>query len=267
MSDPVHVLTPAYYERLAALETRHWWWRGMRGIAEALLDPIASASPFDRAQGRHDWRVVDAGCGTGLMLSWVARYTRVEPIGLDRAADGLRFCRARGHRRLLQGDAIALPLASGSFDLALSLDVIQHLPRPGGDLAAIRELSRALVPGGHLLLRTNSRCGYPPDRAYDYHRYSLDEVHALLDAAGFDRVALSYINVVPAVALTIRRRLGLHGAAASDPGLPSPPDRIDRSLRARVGSTLLGAEAWYLRRARRGLPYGHSIIALGRKRA
>jgi SAM-dependent methyltransferase len=258
MSDPVHVLTPAYYERLAALESRHWWWRGTRAVAERLLDGVAPAS--------RTWRVLDAGCGTGLTLTWVRRFTDVEPAGLDRAVEGLRFCRARGHRRLLQGDAVAIPIRDGSVDLALSLDVIQHLPRPGGDQAAIDELARVLVPGGYLLLRTNSRCGYPPDAAADYHRYTLREIRTLISRAALAPVTVSYINLVPALALTLSRKLRRRGAPSSDPGLPAAPAVVDRSLRARTGERLLRLEGTYLRRVGWPLPYGHSIVALARKR-
>lgn len=255
----VHVLTPEYYERLAALESRHWWWRGVRTIAEGVLDRVA---PPDRT-----WRVLDAGCGTGLTLSWVRRYARDEPVGLDRAAEALQFCRAREHRRLLQGDAVRLPFATGRFNLALSLDVIQHLPRPRGDAEAVGELARVLAPGGYLLLRTNSRCGYPADSAIDYHRYVLSEVDALLRAAGLERLTLSYINLVPAVALAVTRRLRGRAAPATDPGLPDAPPAVDRSARARIGSFLLRVESLYLRTPLPPLPYGHSIIALARKHA
>lgn len=253
----VHVLTPEYYARLAALESRHWWWRGVRRIGEALLDNVAPA-------GR-DWRVLDAGCGTGLTLTWAERYTTVEPVGLDRAVEGLRFCRARGHGRLLQGDALTLPFPAGAFDLAFSLDVIQHLARPGGDRAAVAELARVLAPGGYLLLRTNSRCGYPSDDAIDYHRYDLDEVRALLSGAGLERLNVSYINLVPAVALTVSRWLRGRAMPKADPGLPAAPPDVDRSMKARIGSTLLRLEAAYLHQTLRPIPYGHSIIALARK--
>src|SRR4051812_46741002 len=122
MAMPVHVLTPEYYDRLAALEREHWWWRGVRRITQQVLR--------DRAGIR---RVFDAGCGTGAMLAWAERDLGSRPVGLDFSADALRFCRARTHALLLQGDAAALPVAGGTFDLVLSLDVIQHLPRPGGD--------------------------------------------------------------------------------------------------------------------------------------
>ncbi|HEX9367969.1 MAG TPA: class I SAM-dependent methyltransferase [Vicinamibacterales bacterium] len=252
VTSPVHVLTPEYYDRLAALEASHWWWRGVRRVTERVL--AQSLAPGGR--------VLDAGCGTGRMLSWIDGQVSAAPVGLDRSEDALRYCRARSHSRLLQGDAVSLPFTAETFDLALSLDVIQHLPRPGGDSAALRDLARVLAPGGRLLLRTNSRCGYPDVDAPDYHRYTLTEVRALLDAGGFTCERLSYVNVAPALALTVWRTL--RGRVPDrDPGLPSLPAR--EGLTGWIGYRCLSLEAEFIRRVPVSLPFGHSILALARK--
>jgi len=47
----------------------------------------------------------------------------------------------------LAGDALKLPLAAGSLEAILGLDVLHHLGRPGDFLA---EAARVLVPGGRL---------------------------------------------------------------------------------------------------------------------
>jgi len=251
MAAPVHVLTPAYYDRLAALEQAHWWWRGVRRVTQRVLD--------DRS--RID-RVLDAGCGTGAMLVWAERDLRARAVGLDFSADALRFCRARTNAGLLQGDATALPAAAASFDLVLSLDVIQHLPRPGGDARALAEAARVLAPGGRLLLRTNSACGYPPVDAPDYHRYSLAEVRRLVEGAGLICRRATYVNMAPALALTLVRRLK-GTTPTSDPGLPPLPER--QGLAAAIGTTWLTLESEFIRRVPVALPFGHSIVALARK--
>lgn len=252
MSAPVHVLTPEYYDRLAALEASHWWWRGVRRVTERVLARSLTSGA----------RTLDAGCGTGRMLSWIGERVSVAPVGLDRSEDALRHCRARSRARVLQGDAVTLPFGAEMFDLALSLDVIQHLPRPHGDRAAMRELARVLAPGGRLLLRTNSRCGYPDVDAPDYHRYTLAEVAALLDECGLVRERLSYVNVAPALALTVLRTLRGR-TPQSDPGLPSLPTR--QGVTGLVGYGCLWLEAEFISRVPVALPFGHSILVLARK--
>jgi len=251
MAAPVHVLTPEYYDRLAALERAHWWWRGVRRVTQRVLR--------DRSRIA---RVFDAGCGTGAMLEWAERDLGARVFGLDYSADALRFCRARTGARLLQGDAAALPVAPATFDLVLSLDVIQHLPRPGGDARALAEIARVLAPGGFLLLRTNSACGYPPVDAPDYHRYSLDEVRALVRNAGLVCERATYVNMAPALALTLIRRIK-GTTPTSDPGLPALPER--EGLAATIGTAWLTLESEFIRRVPLALPFGHSIVALARK--
>jgi SAM-dependent methyltransferase len=252
MAAPVHVLTPEYYDRLAALEREHWWWKGVRRITQrALGDP-------SRVR-----RVFDAGCGTGAMLDWAERDLHARTTGLDYAADALKFCRARTTARLIQGDAAALPVAAAAFDLVLSLDVLQHLPRPGGDARAVAELARILAPGGRLLLRTNSACGYPPVSAPDYHRYSLAEVRALVEGAGLVCERATYINMAPALALTLVRRIK-GTTPTSDPGLPPLPER--QGLAARIGMAWLTLESAFVRRVPVPLPFGHSIVVMASKR-
>ncbi|WPB81813.1 class I SAM-dependent methyltransferase [Archangium violaceum] len=78
------------------------------------------------------------------------RYTicDIEPraISLARSLHGERLAGAD----VLRPDA-PLPYADGRFDLVLSMDVIEHLPRPEPWLA---ELVRVLRPGGTLFLTT-----------------------------------------------------------------------------------------------------------------
>src|ERR1044071_8106775 len=54
------------YADLYALEESLWWFTGMREVTRAVLDPLCPPGP------RRD--ILDAGCGTGGMLSWLARY-------------------------------------------------------------------------------------------------------------------------------------------------------------------------------------------------
>ena len=252
-----HVFSNAYYARLADIEERHWWSAGIRAIQQRLLDRIAPSS--------RTWRVLDAGCGTGLTLTWVKRYTKAEPIGLDRAAAGLEYCRSRGHMRLLEADTTALPFASGRFDLVLSCDVIQHLPRPQGDVSALAEIARVLVPGGTLLLRTNSRCGYPDDeRQLDYHRYLLAELRDKLAAAGLDTVKASYVNCLPALVLTAWRNAKREQSSGNDPGLAARSGQP--AVVRRILYSILALEGIFLSRSSASLPFGHSIIALAQKR-
>lgn len=254
-----HVFESAYYDRLSQLERRHWWGLGMRAIATAVLTRVVPPAS--------SWAVFDAGCGTGLTLEWLRRFTGTPAVGLDYAADALRYCAQAGHRRLVQGTATGLPVAGERFDLVVSMDVMQHLPRPDGDRQMLAEISRILRPGGRFFLRTNSRCGYAETHADDYHRYTLAEVRALVEAAGLEIEQASYTNFIPGVLATLRRRLAGEPHQDGDPGLYMVPKPPDSGLVVRVMYWLLLAEAHWVGRWQLPLPFGHSIIALARKPA
>ncbi|MEP7199455.1 MAG: class I SAM-dependent methyltransferase [Chloroflexota bacterium] len=256
MSDAPHIFSPAYYARLAAQEERHWWSLGLRATATRLLDRVASP--------QRDWRVLDAGCGTGLTLRWLARYTDREPVGLDLARAGLQFCTQRGSTRLVEATTLVLPFAANQFDLVVSMDVVQHLPRPDGDAHASAEMARVLTRGGWLLLRTNSRCGYPPDRAADYHRYTVAEIRAIITSAGFRIHTATYANFLPGLLATIRMKLSRQNGA-SDPGLRAAPVPPDASIATRILYRSLLVEGAYLAAGQRALPFGHSILVLAEK--
>ncbi len=258
MTDTPHIFSPAYYSRLAELEARHWWSLGLRATATRLLDRFA---PRER-----NWRVLDVGCGTGLTLTWLKRYTDVEPIGLDVARIGLEFCARRGHRRLIEASALTLPFASDYFDLLVSMDVIQHLPRPRGDVSALAESARVLKPGGLFFLRTNSRCGYPQAAGHDFYRYSLQEIRTALDHAGFSILTSSYVNFLPGLLATVRQKLSGRNNSGADPGLRASPRPPQTNLVTQLLYRALLAEGAYLAASQRALPFGHSILALAEKR-
>lgn len=255
-----------YFARLAAARD-HWWVRGMQDAAEALLGPATG-----------ELRVLDAGCGTGANLLWAADLTRTRPLhGADLVPEAVGVARrATGDvAELVTASTTALPYADASFDLVLSVDVLQHLPDAAAT-QALQELTRVLAPGGRLLVRTNAAFGrrHVPQRE-DWRLYSPATLTAALQAAGLRVERLTSANA-------------LHSLWASAPRLPrrhdhhhehGTPDRhqtaadtghrglgIPRPVspsRNAVLRRLLRVEARWLRH--RDLPFGHSLLAVARK--
>ena len=104
--------------------------------------------------GRPPVRVLDAGCGDGINLSFLARLAdaRRWPTQLI-AADysTLRITRARNQRAsgLIQTSLTALGVHDASIDVVLCNQVLEHVP---DCQAALREVRRVLRPGGLLLV-------------------------------------------------------------------------------------------------------------------
>lgn len=102
-------------------------------------------------------RVLDAGCGTGETLGWLA--AAVAPagfaLGIDLSTNHLSAARGALPRDtpLLQADLLRTPLAAATFDLVWSVNTVHHLRDP---TAGARALTALLRPGGRLALGQSS---------------------------------------------------------------------------------------------------------------
>lgn len=116
---------------------RLWWRRSARAFAHVL--------------GRREIRVLDLCCGTADMA--LALWRRAaEPatiFGVDFSHAMLRLARdkARDRVRLIEADALCLPMPDACFDLIVSAFGFRNLADYG---AGLREMFRVLHPGGEV---------------------------------------------------------------------------------------------------------------------
>jgi SAM-dependent methyltransferase len=99
--------------------------------------------------------VLDAGCGPGAYVAGVLDRLGDSGavVGLDIADVRARAARDEGGALGVAGDVVALPFADASFDAAMALHMLYHVP----DIpAAVRELRRVVRPGGFLMVTTNA---------------------------------------------------------------------------------------------------------------
>ena len=94
--------------------------------------------------------IVDLATGTGdLALTLQNRLPHSEIVGVDFSDEMLAVAKAKGVRRVIAADALALPFANRSFDcltIAFGLRNIEDWS------AAVREMARVLVTDGKLLI-------------------------------------------------------------------------------------------------------------------
>ncbi|HEU0024575.1 MAG TPA: class I SAM-dependent methyltransferase [Thermoleophilaceae bacterium] len=123
------------YERSGGVERRL-----LERFRATLVHEVASLSPR---------RVLDAGCGEGIVAGWLREaLPGVELAGVDARHDAIEEFRRRNPGAAARvGDLYDLPFPDGEFDLVMAVEVLEHFERPR---AALRELAR--VSSGGVLL-------------------------------------------------------------------------------------------------------------------
>jgi SAM-dependent methyltransferase len=92
---------------------------------------------------------IDVGCGNGAITELIVTGNApAEVQGIDPSDGQLAYARTRSGTQMAQfrnGDAMALPFAAGSFDVAIMALVIFFVPEPAKGVA---EMVRVVAPGG-----------------------------------------------------------------------------------------------------------------------
>lgn len=236
----------------ADAEARHFWFQGFRRFVSPLIRAATG--------GRRGLRLLDCGCGTGANLSLLGAAGAA--VGIDYTVSGLHAARARGHARVAQATASALPFPDATFDVATSFDMLQVLPDPVEALA-LSELARVLKPGGALVVNVAAMPRLRGDHALlseEARRYDRGDLRRKLAAAGFTVERLTHTNATLLPMMMVARAFQrLRGARAVASDIAVPPAPINAALGA-----LLRLEARLVRHV--DLPAGSSILCLARRR-
>jgi 2-polyprenyl-6-hydroxyphenyl methylase/3-demethylubiquinone-9 3-methyltransferase len=140
-------------------------------LADAWWDPAGECAPLHainplrlgwierQARGLEGRRVVDVGCGGGILSEAMAqRGARV--VGIDLAERAVEAARAHAASsevaidyRVTSAEALAAEMP-GAFDIVTCMEMLEHVPDPRGVVDACARLVR---PGGTVVLSTINR--------------------------------------------------------------------------------------------------------------
>lgn len=192
-------MRPAEYDNLRRVEDHHWWYAVLRLlVADALRQNLPPRG-----------YLLDAGCGTGGMLSFLRqRVPCLEAEGIDASPIAVRYCRERGLEKVRECRAEALPFPASEFDAVVSLDVLYH--QCVEEERALGEMVRVLRPGGVLLLNLPAfDClrGAHDVAVHGARRYRAQHVMRMLAGHGLECETIHYWNALLFIPLFVWRRL------------------------------------------------------------
>jgi ubiquinone/menaquinone biosynthesis C-methylase UbiE len=231
-SSGTHDANRAYYDAFSAGYEDH---RGENdpGGYHDLLDELESEYVRRYGASRD---VLEVGCGTGLVLSRIAKFAR-SARGVDLSPGMLEKARARGLDVVL-GSATALPFEDNQFDVTCSFKVLAHVPEIE---VALKEMVRVTRPGGivlaefynpyslRALLKRFGPAGRIAASANESHVYTRFDspfgLRKLLPAGAF-LVGARGVRIVTPTAKVMRTALGRSFFRAAERALCDSPLRV-----------------------------------------
>jgi 2-polyprenyl-6-hydroxyphenyl methylase/3-demethylubiquinone-9 3-methyltransferase len=141
-------------------EQAHRWWD-----PDSEFGPLHAINPLrlnwiDSLAGLQGKRVVDIGCGGGILADSMAR-KGANVLGIDLASKALRVAMLHameaGTPNVEYREVSAEDLAAeqpGQFDVVTCMEMLEHVPRPASVVAACAQLVK---PGGWVFFSTINR--------------------------------------------------------------------------------------------------------------
>jgi 2-polyprenyl-3-methyl-5-hydroxy-6-metoxy-1,4-benzoquinol methylase len=237
------------YRIFSEIQRRHWWFVTRKKI---VMDTI------DKYLDKNDnIKVLDIGCGTGVMLNALEKVGQA--YGMDMSDDAINFSKEIFKGKVEKGvlpDQV--PYKESVFNLITALDVIEHVDR---DVDSLKAMHSLLVPGGKAVITVPAYMFLWSsfDEINEHkRRYTRTELQTKLEQVGFTIEKISYYNTLLFPIVYIVRVLNniLKRDGVSDMDMPSQPLNF-------MLEKIFGIEKYLLRFL--NLPFGVSVLAVVRK--
>lgn len=237
-----------YAQLYQQLYFHHWWWRARESIILSELNRLSLKSPV---------KVLDVGCGNGLFLPALAKWSGGEVYGIE--TDTSLLTEDCPYRRNIYTDPFGegrYDRMRGHFDLVTALDVIEHVE---DDASFVTHMIDLLKPGGCLLVTVpafQSLWDYHDDINQHYRRYTSLSLSRVLASQG-EVFRIRYLFPSLFAAKWLVARVNRHRRnRISQASVPA-------SLVTAVVTTWLRIEDPLTRLLK--VPFGTSVLAMTRK--
>ncbi len=244
----VEGFSPARLRMIEAIEQNHFWFLGRRTLVLALMRRFIQNKVS---------MLLDVGCGTGFNLQYWEHFAD-NVIGLDRLAGySVHHCMPEKPMQSIISDVCALPVQSSSADVAVALDVLEHVP----DEIMLSEVNRSLVNGGLFLVTvpaTKWLWSSRDESAGHLRRYTRQSLRAVIEKSGFELLYINYYQCLLFPLVAISRMIGRSKESAGK--MEETPGKL-------VNNVLNWITQFEVKMTRMGVrfPWGSTLVAVMRK--
>jgi ubiquinone/menaquinone biosynthesis C-methylase UbiE len=178
--------------------------KGLASIDTAIKSKLqVLQSLIDSSRLNGNFRVLDFGCGTGLLSAAMTRFT-TNVTGVDVSLESLRNAVVKSGKSVLFNGQ-QMPFKNDSFSFAVASCVFHHIPSAARS-QVLESINRVLAPNGIIIIIEHNpynpvtrfvvnRCEF--DRDAELLSMSLTE--SLLQAASFEKVDCGYFYAIPPI--------------------------------------------------------------------
>jgi SAM-dependent methyltransferase len=244
------------YEKMAAVESQLWWYRNLHQLSlKALL----------RFRFNKESRILDAGCGTGGLMSFLTQHGYNNISGIDLSPDAVAFCHQK-KLKVVQDNVLNCNkhFEAESLDVIISNDVLCYFKEPE-QIHLLERYATLLRNGGLLIMNLpalKAFSGIHDISVGIQHRFNRNDFRKVLTSVPLD---LSYHRYWPFLmspliyAIRRKQRHALkedNAEIVSDVYLPAAPINTTLNLITKAEITLIPPP-----------PFGSSLFVVLHKKA
>jgi len=187
------------YKVMYDIEQTYWWFVGKQFLVRTILKQLCRWRP-------KEIRILDIGCGTGIILKLLAHFGI--PFGTELSPEAIQFLRQRGLNLIVRSDANGpMPFKSNAFSVITCLDVLEHLD---DDISLLEEMLRICKPGGRVIITVPAlQILWSPHDAALHHkrRYTKKQILNKMRHLNGQVVKCSYYNAALLLPILAVRRV------------------------------------------------------------
>jgi len=128
-------------------------------------------------------KILDIGCGDGVLLSLIYQKTNSKITGIDSDKDSLKsakliFRQMKISAKFIRASAYQLPFKVNQFDIVIAAEIIEHLNNPNKLLS---EMARVIKPDGKAIITTPIKLTTVPEDKMHVQEFTKNDFKNLLN--------------------------------------------------------------------------------------